>query len=87
MEWEETGWRCGIKYLGFNEEASVLEVIFGVMQGHVKKDMSPEENALYKKVIEKVMFANLLHPTSLVYLGLSWTCNFKNSAEYQCVSL
>ena len=73
MEWEETGWRCGIKYLGFNEEASVSEVIFGVMQGDVKKDMSPKENALYKKVIKKVMIANLLHPTSLVYLGLSWT--------------
>ena len=74
MEWEETGWRCGIKYLSFNEEASVSEVIFGVMQGHVKKDMSPEENALHEKVIKKVMFANLLHLTSLVYLGLSWTC-------------
>ena len=73
VEWEETGWRHGIKYLGFSEEASVSEVIFGVMQGHVKKDMSPEENALYKKVIEKVMFTNLLHPTSLVHLGLSWT--------------
>ena len=23
------------------------------MQGHVKKDMSPEENALYEKVIER----------------------------------
>ena len=54
VEWEETGWRCGIKYLGFNEEASVSEVIFGVMQGHVKKDMSPKENALYEKVIDKV---------------------------------
>ena len=54
MEWEETGWGHGIKYLGFNEEASVSEVIFGVMQGHVKKDMSPKENALYEKVIEKV---------------------------------
>ena len=73
MEWEETGWRHGIKYLGFNEEASVSEVIFGVMQGHVKKDMSPKENALHEKVIKKVMFANLLHLTSLVYLGLSWT--------------
>ena len=56
MEWEETGWRHGIKYLGFNEEASVSEVIFGVMQGHVKKDMSPKENASYKKVIEKVQY-------------------------------
>ena len=74
MEWEGTGWRCGIKYLVFNEEASVSEVIFGVMQGHVKKDMSPEEKALYEKVIEKVLSANILHYlTSLVYLGLSWT--------------
>ena len=50
MKWgEETGRRRGIKYLGFNEEASVSEVIFRVMQGHVKKDMSPEENVLYSK--------------------------------------
>ena len=70
MEWEETGWRHGIKYLGFNEEASVSEVIFGVMQGHVKKNMSPEENALYEKVIEKV----LCQLTTLSnFLGLSWT--------------
>ena len=69
MEWERTGWRHGIKYLGFNEEASVSEVIFGVMQGHVKKDMSPKENALYKKVIKKVLLANLpYYLTSLVYL-------------------
>ena len=69
MEWEETGWRCGIKYLGFNEEASVSEVIFSVMQGNVKKDMSPKESALYEKVIEKVLSANLLHyRTSLVCL-------------------
>ena len=88
MEWEETGWRHGIKYLGFNEEASVSEVIFGVMQGHVKKDMLPKENTLHEKVIEKVLSANLPHyQTSLVYLGLSWTCNFEYSAEYQCVSL
>ena len=86
MEWEKTGWRCGIKYLGLSEEASVSEVIFGVMQGHVKKDMSPKENTLHE-VIEKVMFVNLPYPTSLVYLGLSWTFNFKYSAEYQCISL
>ena len=42
--------------LGFNEEASVSEVIFRVMQGHVKKDMSPKENALYEKVIEKAQY-------------------------------
>ena len=87
VEWEETGWKCGIKYLGFSEEASVSEVILGVMQGHVKKDMSPKENTFHEKVIKKIMFANLLHPTSLVYLGLSWTCNFIYSAEYQCISL
>ena len=80
MEWEETGWRCGIKYLGFNEEATVSEVIFRVMKGQVNKDMSPEENALYETEIEKV-------PTSLVYLGISWSCNFKCNAEDQCISL
>ena len=80
MESEETGWRHGIKYLGFNEEASVSEVISGVMKGQVNKDMSPEENALYETVIEKV-------PTSLVYLGLSWSCNFECNAEDQCIYL
>ena len=70
MEWEETGWRCGIKYLGFNEEASVSEVIFGVMQGHVKKDLSPEENAIARKSDQK---GNVCQSTASDFLGLSWT--------------
>ena len=88
VEWEETGWRHGIKYLGFNEGASVSEVIFGVMKGQVNKDMSPEENPTYETVIEKVLPSNLpYYSTSLVYLGCSWSCNFEYNAAYQCIFL